>query len=131
MWRMAEKTAARLRKAGLAGRTVTLKLKTTDFRLLTRSRQLHEPTQLAKRLYDEAHELLAAEPKRQRYRLLGVGVTDLGDAALADHGDLADTATPRIAAMERAIETLRGKFGSEAVIKGIGLGRGSAISRKR
>ncbi|MCX7325482.1 MAG: DNA polymerase IV [Hyphomicrobiales bacterium] len=131
MWRMAEKTAARLRKAGLAGRTVTLKLKTADFRLLTRSRQLHEPTQLAKRLYDEAHELLAAEPKRQRYRLLGVGVTDLGDGALADHGDLADTATPRIAAMERAIETLRGKFGSEAVIKGVGLGRDPAISRKR
>jgi DNA polymerase-4 len=131
MWRMAEKTAARLRKAGLSGRTVTLKLKTADFRQLTRSRQLHEPTQLAKRLYDEAHDLLAAEPPRQRYRLLGVGVTDLGDGTLADHGDLADTATPRIAAMERAIATLREKFGNEAVIKGVGLGRSSATSRKR
>lgn len=131
MWRMAEKTAARLRKANIAGRTVTLKLKTTDFRLLTRSRQLNEPTQLAKRLYDEAHELLVAEPARQRYRLLGVGVTELSDGATADHGDLADTATPRIAAMERAIEALRGKFGDEAVIKGVGLGRDPVTSRKR
>ncbi len=130
MWRMSEKTAARLRKADLAGRTVTLKLKTSDFRLLTRSRQLNEPTQLAKRLYDEARTLLQAEPRGQRYRLLGVGVADLSDGASADHGDLADQSTPRVAAVERAIEKLRGKFGNDAVIKGVGLGREQSTSRK-
>jgi DNA polymerase-4 len=123
LWRMAERTAARLRKADLAGRTVILKLKGADFRLITRSRQLHEPTQLAKRLYDEARALLLAEPTGTRYRLLGVGVADLGPGAGADHGDLADTDTPRVAAVERAIEKLRERFGSEAVIKGVGLGR--------
>ena len=130
MWRMSEKTAARLRKADLAGRTVTLKLKTADFRLMTRSRQLSEPTQLAKRLYDEARTLLHAEPRGQRYRLLGVGVADLSAGICADHGDLADPTTPRVAAVERAIEKLRGKFGNDAVIKGVGLGRGPPTSRK-
>jgi DNA polymerase IV len=123
LWRMSEKTAQRLRKANLAGRTVMLKLKTSDFRLLTRSRQLNEPTQLAKRLYAVAHELLMAETKGQRYRLLGVGVSELCSGSEADHGDLADTAAPRDAAMEKAIDKLRGKFGQAAVIKGIGLGR--------
>ncbi len=130
IWRLSEKTAARLRKADLAGRTLTLKLKTADFRLLTRSRQLNEPTQLAKRLYDEARALLRAEPAGQRYRLLGVGVADLTEGSTADHGDLADPTTPRIAAVERAIEKLRGKFGSDAVIKGVGLGRTPSTSRR-
>jgi DNA polymerase IV len=131
MWRMAEKTAHRLRKADLAGRTVTLKLKTADFRLITRSRQLHEPTQLAKRLYDESRALLHAEPAHASYRLLGVGVADLTEGATADHGDLADIETPKVAAVERAIEKLRDKYGSDAVIKGVGLGRETPTSRKR
>jgi DNA polymerase-4 len=131
MWRMAERTAQRLRKADLAGRTVTLKLKTADFRLITRSRQLHEPTQLAKRLYDEARSLLHAETARASYRLLGVGVADLTDGSDADRGDLADTETPKVAAVERAMEKLRGRFGAEAVIKGVGLGRSEPTSRKR
>lgn len=131
MWSMSEKTAHRLRKANLAGRTVTLKLKTADFRLLTRSRQLNEPTQLAKRLYDEARALLHAEPGKASYRLLGVGVADLTDETTADQGDLADTETPKVAAVERAIEKLRDKFGGQAVIKGVGLGRDAPTSRKR
>jgi DNA polymerase-4 len=123
LWRMAEKTAMRLRKADLAGRTVTLKLKTGDFRLITRSRTLSEPTLLAKRLYDAALALLKAEPPGQPYRLIGVGASELGPAAAADKGDLADQAAPREAAVERAVAALRDRFGSDSVIRGVGLGR--------
>jgi DNA polymerase-4 len=130
LWRMAEKTATRLRKDNLAGRGVTLKLKTADFRLVTRSRQLNEPTQLAQRLYDTARELLLAEPKGVRYRLIGVGADHLADGTEADRGDLADSSPPRQAAMEKAIDRLRDKFGRDAVVKGVGLGRDGAISRK-
>jgi DNA polymerase-4 len=134
LWSMAEKTARRLRKAELAGRTVTLKLKTADFRLVTRSRQLNEPTQLAKRLFDEARSLLRAEQPGSRYRLLGVGASDLVPGAGADKGDLADPETPRTAAVERAMEKLREKFGGQAIVKGVGLGRAPGrdgpISRK-
>ncbi len=51
LWRMCEKTALRLKKKGFSGRTATLKLKTADFRILTRSRQLPEPTQIASRFF--------------------------------------------------------------------------------
>jgi DNA polymerase-4 len=131
LWRLAEKTAARLRKADLAGRTVTLKLKTAEFKLLTRSRQLAEPTQLAKRLYDTARDLLAAEPPGRPYRLIGIGASDLTPGQDADHGDLAAPDTPRLAARERAVEKLRDRFGAGAVVMGVGLGRDKPISGKR
>lgn len=130
LWRMAEKTGARLRKLDLAGRGVTLKLKTADFRIITRSRQLNEPTQLAKRLYDTAHELLVAEPRGVRYRLIGVGADHLSEGSSADHGDLADMSPPRQARVEKAIDRLRDKFGADAVVKGIGLGRLKPTSGK-
>lgn len=123
LWRLADKTGTRLRKEDLAGRGVTLKLKTSDFRIITRSRQLSEPTQLAKRLYDAAHELLLAEPRGTRYRLIGVGADHLSEGSTADHGDLADPSPPRQAAVEKAIDRLRDKFGAKAVIKGVGMGR--------
>jgi DNA polymerase-4 len=131
LWRLAEKTAARLRKADLAGRTVTLKLKTAEFKLLTRSRQLAEPTQLAKRLYDTARDLLSAEPPGRPYRLIGIGASDLTPGQDADHGDLAAPDTPRLAARERAVEKLRDRFGAGAVVMGVGLGRDKPISGKR
>ncbi len=110
---------------------MTLKLKTADFRIITRARMLSEPTQLARRLYDAGHALLAAEPAGLRYRLIGIGAHDLAPGADADHGDLADTRAPRDAAMERAIDRLRGKFGGDAVVRGVGLGREPATSRTR
>jgi DNA polymerase-4 len=48
--------AVRLRKAGLVGRTVTLKVRYGDFRTVTRSRTLAEPTDVARRIYDEASD---------------------------------------------------------------------------
>jgi DNA polymerase-4 len=131
LWRMAEKTAQRLRKAGLAGKGVTLKLKGADFRLVTRSRQLPEPTQLAKRLYDAARDMLAIEANGRPWRLIGVGAHDLTSAELADHGDLADTEAPRIVAVERAVEKLRDRFGAGVVVKGVGMGREGATSDRR
>jgi DNA polymerase-4 len=115
---LCEKVGRRLRQSDLGGRVVTLKLKTSDFRPLTRARALSEPTQLATRIFDVARDLLMPEAKGQRYRLIGVGVSDLGPGREADHGDLVDTATPRQARMERALDTLRGRFGTASVQRG-------------
>jgi DNA polymerase-4 len=54
LWRLAEKVAARLKRHDLAGQTLTLKLKTADFRLRTRSRRLEQPSQLAEVFYQGA-----------------------------------------------------------------------------
>lgn len=119
LWQLSEEVSARLKKKELAGTTVTLKLKTTDFRILTRSRALETPTQLAGRIFAAGRELLARETGAVRYRLLGIGVQSLVDGADADPVDLIDSG--RSAAAEHAMDRLRRRFGSDAVIKGLAM----------
>jgi len=109
---MSEKVSARLKKAGIAGNTVVLKLKTRDFRLRTRNRQLSSPTRLADRIFRTGLDLLQREVDGTPFRLLGLGVTDLTDASLADPPDLIDIQAQKRALAETAIDRLRDKFGS-------------------
>lgn len=119
LWPLCEKVAARCRASEVAGRTLTVKLKDSRFRILTRRRQLQEPTLLAHRIFDTARELLAADVDgRTKFRLIGIGLADFSDAGDADKGDLLDTETPRRAAAEAAIAKARGKFGKDAVVTG-------------
>ena len=122
LFRLSEKVSARLKAQELAGRSLTLKLKTADFRIRTRARALAAPTQLAARIFAAARELLAKETDGTRFRLIGVGLSDLGPAADADRGDLVDTRVGREKATETAIDALRAKFGPAAVVKGIAFG---------
>jgi DNA polymerase-4 len=121
LWRLSEKVSRRLKAAGLAGRSVTLKLKDKEFRLLTRTRSGLAPTQLAARLFDPARQLLKASCDGTAFRLIGIGAADLCDSADADKGDLADQTVVRQAKMEAAIDKIREKFGAGAVQKGIAL----------
>ena len=116
---LSEKVSRRLKKAGLAGRTVTLKLKTADFRLRTRSRQLADPTRLADRIFTAGSELLAREVDGTKYRLLGIGISEFADPRLADPADLVDRDAAKRAAAEAAIDTIRGKYGNRAVELGL------------
>ena len=119
LWAAAEEVSDRLKEKKLAGSTITLKLKTADFRILTRARSLESPTQLAGRIFAVGRELLAREINGTRYRLLGVGVSALAEAEDADPADLIDAGATRRAAAERAIDRVRGKFGHEAMVKGL------------
>jgi DNA polymerase-4 len=86
-----EHLANRLKQAGLGAVNVTLKLKTADFRLRTRSRRLAEPTQRAAALFAAARHLLAGEVDGiTRFRLIGVGADAFVDAAEADLPTLFD-----------------------------------------
>jgi DNA polymerase-4 len=121
LWATAEEVSERLKDKRLCGSTVTLKLKTADFRTLTRARSLERPTQLADKIFAASRELLAREINGTRYRLLGVGVSALDDAEAADPADLIDRSAERRANVERAMDRVRGKFGHEAVVKGLAL----------
>jgi DNA polymerase-4 len=116
---LAEKVSKRLKRAEMAGTTVTLKLKTADFRIRTRSRQLPDPTQLADRIFATGVDLLAPEADGTRFRLIGIGVSEFADPKLADPDDLVDPGARKRAAAEAAVDRIRGKFGDEAV--GLGL----------
>jgi DNA polymerase-4 len=98
---------------------VTLKLKTADFRLRTRARALPEPTQLAARIFEAGRALLEKEVDGTRFRLIGIGVSELADGETADRGDLVDTRAGRDKATEAAVDALRARFGKAAVVKGI------------
>ncbi|MGH6860639.1 MAG: DNA polymerase IV [Phyllobacterium sp.] len=126
---LSEKVSRRLKAADIAGRTVVLKLKSRDFKLKTRNRQLADPTQLADRIFRTGLALLEKEIDGTRYRLIGIGVSDLGDDGRADPLDLVDTQATKRAVAETAIDTLRGKFGNNAVETGYTFGKVPARTR--
>lgn len=86
--RLCDRVAARLQGSGLAGQTVVLKLKTSDFQILTRNRRLASPTQKAEVIYGHANLALRDETDGRAFRLIGVGVGDLGPPEQADPPDL-------------------------------------------
>ncbi|MGH6665097.1 MAG: DNA polymerase IV, partial [Pseudolabrys sp.] len=118
LWNLTERVSARLKASQLAGSTVTLKLKSADFKIRTRARSLGAPTQLAARIFAAGRDLLSHEVDTTRYRLIGIGVSHLEDAAGDDMADLIDR---RAAEAEHAVDRLRAKFGKDAVLKGLAL----------
>ena len=125
LWRQAERVSARAKKLGLGGRTIVLKLKTANFRLRTRSTSLDAPTQLADRIFRTARAALKREADGTRFRLLGVGLSNLAPAQQADPSSLIDPQGDKRAAAERAMDKIRTKFGGEAV------GTGRAFKKPR
>lgn len=95
LYDLGEKVSERLRKAGMRGKTVTLKVRTADFRTVTRSRTLGAPTHEASEIAGTACFLLREAHRGQPVRLLGISVTGLTDEPV-QRALLADpvTATP-------------------------------------
>lgn len=122
LWRLAEKVSRRAKADGLAGRTVTLKLKTADFRLRTRSATLGGPTLMAHRIFEAARPMLRREAVGPKFRLIGVGISHLEPADPDHEADTLDATGSARSKAERAIDRLRGKFGSHAVERGIVFG---------
>jgi DNA polymerase IV len=117
LWSLSEDVSARLKGKELAGATVTLKLKTADFKIRTRARSLETPTQLAGRIFAAARTLLQRETDGTTFRLLGVGVSALAHADQADPADLVDG---RAALAEHAVDDLRARFGDAVLVRGLG-----------
>jgi DNA polymerase-4 len=117
LWPLCDKLAAHARRAGVAGRAVVLKLRTTDFKIHTRRRTLAVPTQTAKTLFAQGRELLKREADGRPFRLIGIGLADLleGDAVAPDFfaGD-----EERALKAEETVDGLRARFGKAAVVTG-------------
>jgi DNA polymerase-4 len=122
LWSLCERVSARLKARGLSGATVTLKLKTADFRIRTRARGLGARTELAGKIFAAGRDLLRREADGTRFRLIGIGVSDLAEASGTDPSDLIDVSGKRDAAAERAVDRVRAKFGRESIVKGLVFG---------
>jgi DNA polymerase IV len=116
LWAQTEEVSARLKDKALAGATVTLKLKTADFRIRTRAHSFASPTQLAGKIFTAARGLLERETDGTKFRLLGVGLSALTTADRADPADLVDG---RAADAEHAVDRVRARFGEDAVVRGL------------
>lgn len=119
IWRLAEKVSDRAKAQNVAGRVVTLKLKTGNFKQISKRQSLHHPTQLADTIYRTARNLFDQAGPKGPYRLIGVGISELGPSADADRiGDLLDPNAGKRAKAEAAADKIREKFGKTAIIKG-------------
>jgi len=114
---LCEKVARHARADGHAGRVVTLKLRTTDFRIVTRRRTIAVPTQTARTLFAVGRELLAKEATGRPYRLIGIGIADLAPAGAVED-DFFGGDERRALAGEKTLDAIRARFGADAVTSG-------------
>jgi len=113
-----ERLSERLKSKNIVGDTVTLKLKTSEFKLRTRARHLMMPTQLANVLYEAGLNLLQREADGTPFRLIGIGISGIEAADGSDPSDLLEPQVARKAAAERAMDRVRSRFGRAAVVRG-------------
>ncbi len=117
LWRQCVRVADMAKKKGVSGHVVTLKLRTQDFKIITRRRTLFDATQLADTLFRAGRELLIPEANGRKFRLIGIGISNLMDGSM-DAMDLLDPDAPRRVAAERAMDKARARFGDAAIMKG-------------
>jgi DNA polymerase-4 len=114
--RLSERTAARLRATGQAGRTVSIKVRFADFTTITRARTLPEPTDVGRVVYETALALYSALGlERARIRLVGVRVEGLTDAAATPHQLLLGEREHGWRDAEQAVDRAAQRFGPGVV----------------
>ena len=118
MWPLCEKVAYRAKKNHVSGQVITLKLKTSKFQIRTRRRKIFAPTQLAEKIWLTGKDLLKIEKNNDRYRLIGIGMSELFPSEMADPPDLINPNIEQLKLREQAIDKVRSRFGSEAIEKG-------------
>lgn len=118
LWELCEKVSGRMKASGFDGRVVTLKLKSADFKTITRRKTLDTPANLARTLFAAAKPMLHDAAGGKAYRLIGVGFSGLSPAGGHQEADLFGEGNERIAAQEKAIDNIREKFGRSAINAG-------------
>jgi len=119
LWQVCQKTADRSKDKNLAGKVITLKLKTKQFESITRRRTLPQPVQLADAIFRTCLPLLEKEANGRKFRLIGAGISGL-TIPVGDSGDLLDPGALKRGLAERATDKARTKFGKDAVMTGRG-----------
>ncbi len=129
--RLSEKVSTRLKAKGIAGHTIVLKLKTVTFKQRTRNVTLSDATQLSDKIFRTGHSLLLKELDGTKFRLIGIGVSDLCSEEGADPADLVDRQGAKRAAAERAMDRVRHKFGEKSVVLGLTFGKEKQAAPQR
>ncbi len=118
---MADGVAGRLRSAGVRASTVTVKIRDSSFRTITRQRTLAEPTDMTEPIFRAALELARPEVRGIRVRLLGVTASNLGER---EQLSLFEAGEPRRRRAVEAADALRHRYGERVVTRARLLGAG-------
>ena len=129
LWRLCDQLSSSLKSKNKFGKTITLKLKTSKFRTITRSKTIKAPTQLADVIYRVAFELLIPN-SRGTYRLMGVGLSTLSDNIGSVETDFLDDHDIKQEKLEKTIDQIREKVGANAIGKGRGFNLEQPIKKK-
>ncbi|MGC9319771.1 MAG: DNA polymerase IV, partial [Armatimonadota bacterium] len=115
---LCEEVGRRLRRSGQRARTVTLKVKLSNFKLLTRSETLEEPTELDEVIFERARKLLRrVKFGAQQARLIGVGVSNLSEGSGPGQLSLFDDTDERRSELARARDEIAERFGRGAITR--------------
>jgi DNA polymerase-4 len=119
--RHAERVGHSLRRHGLAGRTVTIKIKYADFKLITRQTTLSARTNSTETIYEAACQLLEAIQLENKVRLIGVGVSGFHDDKPFQLRFGQEDSVPlevKRGRLDGALDALRDRYGKQAVVRG-------------
>jgi len=122
LFRHAERVGRHLRRQGLAGRVITLKVKYADFRQVTRQLTLSEPTCATDTIFEIGCRLLAALKPCDPIRLIGLGVSGFDVEARQLKLPFTDTGRSRSEErrikLDRTLDALADKYGHGSVVRG-------------
>lgn len=119
LWRLAVRSSDRAKAKGLAGATVTLKLKTAGFRSLSRQTRLEPASNAAEMIFSAAQPMLHRNIASGPFRLIGVGLSALCPVSdVTEAGQLFDDGRAALLKAEAASDEIRRRFGGNAIIRG-------------
>ena len=114
--KLSDRTASRVRAAGMVGRTISIKVRFSDFTTITRSKTLRDPTDVSRDIYATARALFdGLGLQRARLRLVGVRMEGLMDSDLAPIQGLLDEPEHGWRDADRAVDKASARFGAGAV----------------
>ena len=123
---LSEQVGCRMRRHGLKGRTVQLKVRFGDFSTVTRAQTLPEATDVTQEIWQTVAEMLAERmpARRLKVRLLGVGMSGLTDRELAQLSLFPEAEHERDSRLDKVTDRIKEKFGPASLQRGLGLLRG-------
>lgn len=118
LWRLSVSTSDRAKAKDIGGAQVQLKLKTGDFRILTRQVHLAQPTNSVEAIFRAVEPLLLREIGRSNFRLMGVGLGALGQVQAGPQAELFAAEGADATRVEVATDQIRARYGKDAIIRG-------------
>ncbi|NLM38311.1 MAG: DNA polymerase IV [Firmicutes bacterium] len=118
LWHLSEKVARRLRRKGLVGKVITIKLRDQDFQTITRRTTLYQATDFEEVIYQTALQLAEANAWGAKpLRLIGVSVSALQARENSQAPLFAESAETDLRALHQTLDRIRERFGEDAITR--------------